>query len=244
MFSLNGGVHYQPGIRRFIIPTRTDNQTSRLHANPAELFGGHSRPQRDRFHRSPSLPKVIRPLQHKIYGFPLLPVDLKLRKAIAHGTVADIRKAIADGAHVNYADELGNRPLLEAVMLGKQGATVVLLELGARPNARDALNETALFKAAMQQNWSAMMGLLDYDAEPDLGPETGETPLMYTVPYGDASLPVTRKLLEHDANPNTCDLLGFTPLIIASRSGSRKTMQLLLDYGANADAKDVSGKSV
>jgi ankyrin repeat protein len=47
-----------------------------------------------------------------------------------------------------------------------------------------------------------------------------------------AKVEVVRLLLEHGANVGAEDNIGRTPFLMASVAGEDKTMQLLLEYGA------------
>ncbi|MBI3189704.1 MAG: ankyrin repeat domain-containing protein [Ignavibacteriales bacterium] len=114
--------------------------------------------------------------------------------------------------------------------------------------------------AVFHGHWQATEFLIEQGADPNYPlPETGETPLhnvLCTMNRLAHDL-VLKILLTHGANPNCvtrasvatgsfmrdCRTKGETPLHRAAAFGNEETIQLLLDAGAKAHAKDMNGDS-
>jgi ankyrin repeat protein len=70
-------------------------------------------------------------------------------------------------------------------------------------------------------------------------PETGETHLLFAIAQGDIELACS--LVERGADVNLSNLDRTTPLMLASSLGMDSAMELLLDHGAELEAKDHNG---
>ncbi|TQN66313.1 Ankyrin-1 [Colletotrichum shisoi] len=85
--------------------------------------------------------------------------------------------------------------------------------------------------------------LLDHGAEVSVSDlETSDTPL-----HGAAMVNCVdsaRRLLDHGADPNLCNLNSFTPLTVAVRRGHLEMAQLLVERGADVHARDIDGMSL
>lgn len=141
-------------------------------------------------------------------------------------------------------DENGNTPLHQAILLDRLKSAEALLQQGAKPNVYDSFGETPLMKAAESGNFQAMNLLMDYQASPRImGRYSKETLLQTSLRWGDDSLPVLQRILQHYKRPNQSDMFGETPLITALRFQAPKAAKLLLQQGAKVNQPDISGKS-
>jgi ankyrin repeat protein len=110
-----------------------------------------------------------------------------------------------------------------------------LFEIGVNPNSTDADGSSALMYAALYANADFVRLLLDKGATPNVTNAAGATALM----WGVRDLEITRMLVSAGANVNARSATGRTPLLIASSiDGASETAKLLLDKGADINAKD------
>ena len=66
----------------------------------------------------------------------------------------------------------------------------------------------------------------------------GETPLHYASKR-DASAPAIKDLISYGADVNAADNSGDTPLHVAAKKGSENIIEILLEAGANEDARNI-----
>jgi ankyrin repeat protein len=137
-------------------------------------------------------------------------------------------------ANVNFADEDGITPLINALINGHFDAANALLNAGADPNIADATGRTPLYAA------------VDANTVPD-----SNRPAPKTIENRMTGLEIIAALLDHGANPNArlkkqipyrtkvdrgSDTMlgaGTTAFLRASRAGDAEAMRLLLKRGAD-----------
>ena len=163
--------------------------------------------------------------------------------AAAHANPAMTTKLLAAGADPNAALLSGETPLMEAARRGNLDTVHVLLSAKANPNAKEAnAGQTALMWAITQRQSAVVEELLRGGADVRLGSKNGFSPLMFAAQKDDTD--IARILLKAGADVNeTQPKWALTPLIIAAAMGHTKTVELLLDNGANPNAIDSRGYS-
>ena len=68
-----------------------------------------------------------------------------------------------------------------------------------------------------------------------------QLPILKTAAYpGDTGVKAMQELLQKGANPNTRDVNGFSPLMVAANFGNAEMVRLLLEWGADANATTTS----
>lgn len=100
-----------------------------------------------------------------------------------------------------------------------------LLKLGANINSRDHESRTSLFHAVLNNDTTTAEVLLKAGAQTDLTARGGVTPLHVAA---QRSSDMTRLLLDYNADPNTKDSNGHTPLDCA-RAAANHSAAIILD---------------
>ncbi len=146
------------------------------------------------------------------------------------------------GADPNARDSHGNTPLWAGAHPGNVKVARLLLEAGADVNNRNKHGRTPLHWAAFTKQTDYARVLLDAGAEVDARDEEGRTPLRHI--GGRISLETARLLLERGADPNLADFeRGWTSLHDAAFWGKPDVADLLLDKGADVNARDKQGRT-
>lgn len=114
------------------------------------------------------------------------------------------------------------------------------LDRGESANARDTKGNTPLMLAAVYGDVASMRLLIERGADINATNNSGATALMRS----SFDYEKTRLLLEQQADVNARSGLGNTALILAARAwNSRRTVELLLSHGADANATNHFGAS-
>jgi ankyrin repeat protein len=120
-------------------------------------------------------------------------------------------------------------------------STLTKLVRDSGPNALDARGNSPLMYAAALGSPESMRLLLDAGADPNTANVFAATPLMWCA--GDVAK--VRLLLSKDARVDARSQLGRTPLLIsAAYDGATEAARLLVEKGADVNARDKSGMSV
>lgn len=173
----------------------------------------------------------------------------------AAGDIAKVRLLLAKGAGVNARSKVGRTPLLIAALHdGASEIVRLMIDKGADVKARDGGGLSVLQAAAFSNDAETVGLLLAKGADPNSKDEAGFTPLIAAASNGDRNKEVVRLLLQHGANVNVAcgetletvkngplALGRLTPLLSAVPQGNYETVELLVNAGANVNAKDVRG---
>jgi ankyrin repeat protein len=159
------------------------------------------------------------------------------------GNVKTVRLLLAKGAKVNDQDQYGDTCLTSACKRGDAEMAKVLLAAGADVAAGSSWpGQAPLIWAAEEGNLETLACLLEHGAAKVQ--QHLDFALSSAAQRGPISL--VRLLIEHGANPNTpSPIAGYTPLMWAAYSENvdPETIRLLLDKGADSQAKGVNGET-
>lgn len=111
----------------------------------------------------------------------------------------------------------------------------------ASPNAMDEEGAPALCWAARAGAKECAALLLEAGADVSLRDADGLTPLMLAARIGALGLECARRLLEAGARADEKDPGGVTALMLAARNGGTETAKLLLEAGADPEARGGAG---
>ena len=148
------------------------------------------------------------------------------------------------GADIQARDRLGNTPLSWSAGFGTSEGVQVLIDAGADANIVDtALGYTPLLWAAGFGDAASVEILLEADADVNVVDIAEKrSPLMHAVRTG--KLGSVALLIEAGANVNDIDKQKTTALHIGAGNSnvSFEKIKLLVESGADVNAKDASGK--
>ena len=175
------------------------------------------------------------------------------------------RLLLKHGANVNARDDAHNTPLLLAMQHATSSIVRCLLEHGANPNLVYEERKTLLHLelGPHRSSWRPVTGrsddhliaelLLKHGANVNARDDAHNTPLLLAMQLGTSN--IVRCLLEHGADPNLVYEEGKTLLHlelgphrsswprVTGCSDDHLIIELLLEYGADANARDDSHKT-
>lgn len=143
-----------------------------------------------------------------------------------------------DPEAVNIRAESGWTPLHLAAFGGHTAACAVLLSCGADPNAFDDEGKTPLHRCVTSGSDTASQVLLRGSADPNVPDRFRAMPLHIACEEGFVL--VAQALLEGNAHLEVYDSLKRSALGIAAQTGNAALCEILLRYGADPFASDLS----
>ena len=162
---------------------------------------------------------------------------------IGEGYLCIMRLLLANGANVNVHDDNGNTALHFVASECCLKAARILLERNAEVDYRNSRGSTSLLVASEHGTPDLVQLFLDYKADVHACDADGGTVLHRAAIAG--RLETCRLLLKLDVEVNSRNNEGLTPLHLASagyEKGNLNLVRLLLDHGADAQARNLSGK--
>jgi ankyrin repeat protein len=110
-------------------------------------------------------------------------------------------------------------------------------------HTKSSIGETALHYLVIENDIEAVKFLIDKGAEVDNRDDWGGTPLMHAAQLGHVDMCLL--LMEKGADVNAKDnVMDWTPLHFAARSGKADLLDSMLLAGGHADAQGEFGESV
>ncbi|XP_034938538.1 ankyrin-1-like [Chelonus insularis] len=180
-----------------------------------------------------------------------------LFKACNNSNGAAVECLLANGANPNAVDKKGRTPL--HIICKHKDITVVsivklLVDHGANINAVDARGWTPLFVACQESNNQVVEYLLINNANCNATDDLGQTLFHITAkqirkyPYDEELhnrliMSKMQLLLEYNANINSANKEGRTPLMIACQFANDTIIQYFLRHNANPNAVDHWGRT-
>ncbi len=157
-----------------------------------------------------------------------------LHLASRRGDKEVVRCLLKAGANVRLHNNEDNRPVDIAIQQNSYLLVHIFYELGTELGR----GRSALHLAALNWRLYAIEQLIENGLDVNEQDRNGATPLH----LGAESHYVVGILLENGADPNIADENGQTPLHIAASHNAMETVEMLVEAGAELDAKDSAGK--
>ncbi|HYL37658.1 MAG TPA: ankyrin repeat domain-containing protein [Bryobacteraceae bacterium] len=171
------------------------------------------------------------------------------------GDVAKVRYLLDRGASVTARSKEGRTPLaIAATYDGSAEILKLMIEKGADVRAKDASGTSVLESAVTVNNLEAARLLLAKGADPNTVDDLGYTGLAQAAGSSDHSAELVKLLLDHGAKVNvvsgdTVEIVKngkirigwITPLMLAATQADYRAVQLLVNAGAQVNAKDIRG---
>lgn len=169
-----------------------------------------------------------------------------------------IKLLLLAGAMVDSVTDDGATPLHVAAAAGQLEPAELLIYRQADVNAKDQHGRTPLHRAALAGHETMVQLLINHNAQTDVVDHEGNT-MLHCMAAGGCERMI-EKLLEQGAQVDACNIIKQrTPLHVAvvsadhtvssriipdrreARAKMERIVQLLLDYGADANAVDATG---
>jgi quinoprotein dehydrogenase-associated probable ABC transporter substrate-binding protein len=164
----------------------------------------------------------------------------ELNNAIVADDLDRVRYLAGHGAHLNTVDREGYPPLVNAARFGFAAVAAYLVEHKADPNQSDRSGWTPLMYAVWGDQADMASMLLAHGAKLTAADNEGLTAL--AIAAQNAKLKAARVLLDAGADVNAPVAKGgYTPLMLASISGSRELAGSLIQHGAKVNAVNPGG---
>jgi quinoprotein dehydrogenase-associated probable ABC transporter substrate-binding protein len=166
--------------------------------------------------------------------------DDELNDAIVANDVDRVGYLLSHHAHANSQDGGGYTPLISAIRSGFVGVATYLVEHNADANLKDRSGWTPLMWATWGDNPELLKILVAHGGKIDATDNDGLTPL--AIAAQNAKVKATVVLLSAGADVNAPVAKGgYTPLMLASISGSNEVASALIEHGAKVNAANPGG---
>lgn len=158
-------------------------------------------------------------------------VDDELVRAATRGDLPRMKTLLERGADVNADLRFGGRPLTVAAYHGHVEVVRLLLAKEADVDAKDRVGKTALMLAAERRDTPVVKLLLENGADVSAVDKNGRTALIWAAGMSDHDPSYYRKPTERH----------FVLRLIRQEPGQFEVAELLLEHGADPNAKDRGG---
>jgi quinoprotein dehydrogenase-associated probable ABC transporter substrate-binding protein len=162
---------------------------------------------------------------------PDLPTPAETAKTRAT-RMADLKRSLAHGASADDA-------MSDAIVGNDIDRVSYLLKHEARVNSYDDNGYTPLINAIRSGHVAVAAYLVEHNADVNLPDRSDWTPLMWAA-WGDNPA-LAKMLIAHGARLDAVDHDGLTPLAIAAQNAKAGTIPVLLDSGADVNARVTKG---
>jgi uncharacterized protein len=168
-----------------------------------------------------------------------------LSLAIANGSPDMVSLLLEAGVNPNALEPSGETMLMTAAAVGVPGSVAALIEHGAEVDMRDkTFSQTALMIASREGHTEVVKMLIGHGADPNASTPVGPAPPFIapnSVPGFGFGVGILRGGVPADRGRREPAPGGMTPLHYAARHNHIDVARVLLDAGAQLDAKEANG---
>lgn len=163
----------------------------------------------------------------------------ELMKASRDGNLAAVKRALDNGADVNYTNEKGKTALMFAASNGHTETVKFLLNHGAQVDKEDNFGTTAIIVAATAAKTQTAELLAQQGADPTHKDTSGGSALSNATFFGHADTVKTLlKYAKHLSKKDSDELM-----MIASGLGYLDVVKALVDHGGDVNARGVKQRT-
>ncbi|HCJ12150.1 MAG: hypothetical protein A2Y14_05720 [Verrucomicrobia bacterium GWF2_51_19] len=171
----------------------------------------------------------------------------KIHEAAQSGDIQTVKRLLESGISPDERDEFGRTPLMLAAANGHIDVIDELIWDDANIDLQsfdESYAYTALMYAVAGNNTEAIQRLLDVEPQIELKNILGQTAFYLLISdETEIDLELVKSFIDADANVNTCDFQGCTPLILSAERSNIDLMRLLIENGANVNQPEFSHKT-
>jgi ankyrin repeat protein len=162
-------------------------------------------------------------------------------QSIRNNDLGALRSLIRENGAVS-ADSRGQTPLMFSAAFGSLEATRMLIDASADVKAVSASGLTALHLSAGAGDIRKVRLLVEHGADIHARSQMGRTPLLVAA-YTHGTSDIVAYLLSRGADPNAADASGITPLVAAASVNDTAAAKLLIERGADVNARANIGQA-
>lgn len=163
-----------------------------------------------------------------------------LQYAINDNSKDKTNSLLQHNANINNRDGLGNTPMMYKIKSWDNDMVRELLQDRADPNVKNINGQNSVHYSVLFNNPGALKAIEGFGAELDEKDNFGNTPLAYSV-YTEETYPMMQYLVENNADIESRNNLGQTPLMQAALHGNFKAVKYLIENRADVMAQSNSG---
>ncbi|MGH7647240.1 MAG: ankyrin repeat domain-containing protein [Gemmatimonadaceae bacterium] len=169
------------------------------------------------------------------------PKAAALAKAVAKGDTTQMLALLRGGANPN-ATGMGGSTLLEwALRRDSRRGFDILLDAGAKPTIFDNDDDNAVRLAAIANDSAYLALLLAHHLDPNVATRSDSTPPLSAALLPRCDKQIRMLLAAKGIDLERADIVGDTPLIVATTYNDFHHVLFLLEAGANPRAHDTHG---
>lgn len=162
------------------------------------------------------------------------------------GRRTELVNYLQEGHNPNTKNSVGESPLFDAVRMGYEGITCILIRAGADVNHLNRRGQSPLYIAFQENNLHLVAMLLKAGAASNLAvpfplADYKVAPLLFAVSL--ENVPLVKSLVDHGAKLDVVNERGQTSLHLAAGLGRFDILRLLLASAKNIDAVDKYGET-
>lgn len=162
---------------------------------------------------------------------------MALHEAVLGGHEETVNDLLKSGASVAARDTIGNTPLHVAAREGNPEMVRVLMLKGADKDDLDMFECTPLYLAVSNCHFAAALALLTAEADVHRRFTVMKWSVVHTAAQHDL-LEFVKAAIEHEANLDAADIHQNTALHLAATQNSAGTIAVLIEGGANTEARN------